>query len=40
MAPAWASRSNALIVYEDGRVIIPKRQGDIRMGEFGRPEDR
>ena len=30
-----AARSNALTVYKDGTVIIPKRQGDILMGEFG-----
>lgn len=30
-----ATRSNALTVYKDGTVIIPKRQGDILMGEFG-----
>ena len=29
-----ATRSNALTVYKDGTVIIPKRQGDILMGEF------
>ena len=31
------TRSNALVVYGDGKVIIPKRQGDISMGEFGNP---
>lgn len=30
-----ASRSNALEVYADGDVIIPKRQGDVLMGSFG-----
>jgi hypothetical protein len=29
------ARSNALVVYDNGDVIIPKRQGDILMGEFG-----
>lgn len=29
------TRSNALEVYADGTVIIPKAQGDILMGEFG-----
>ena len=28
-------RSNALTVYKNGTVIIPKAQGDILMGEFG-----
>lgn len=27
--------SNAVEVYNDGSVVIPKRQGDIPMGEFG-----
>ncbi len=30
-----AARTNGLEVYDDGRVIVPKRQGDILMGEFG-----
>jgi hypothetical protein len=30
-----ASRSNAMEVYDNGDVTIPKRQGDILMGEFG-----
>ncbi len=29
------NRSNALAVFDNGDVIIPKRQGDILMGEFG-----
>ena len=32
-------RKNALTVYKDGRITIPKRQGDILMGEFGNPGD-
>jgi len=28
---------NAMTVYKDGKIIIPKRQGDILMGEFGNP---
>jgi hypothetical protein len=27
--------SNALVVYKSGAIKIPKRQGDIQMGEFG-----
>ncbi len=30
-----ATRRNALVVYENGDVVIPKAQGDILMGEFG-----
>jgi len=26
-----------MTVYKDGKIIIPKRQGDILMGEFGNP---
>lgn len=33
-----ACHSNALIVFKGGEVMIPKRQGDILMGEFGNPE--
>ncbi len=32
------ARTNAFEVYADGTVVIPKRQGDILMGEFGEPE--
>ena len=31
-------RSNALIVLENGDIIIPKPQGDISMGIFGNPQ--
>ncbi len=31
-------KRNALTVYKNGDVVIPKRQGDILMGEFGNPE--
>lgn len=31
-APA---QSDAFVIYKSGRIIIPKRQGDILMGEFG-----
>jgi hypothetical protein len=31
---AYNARSSALIVYKDGSIKIPKRQGDIPMGEF------
>ena len=30
-----ANLKNAVTVYKDGTVLIPKRQGDISMGEFG-----
>jgi hypothetical protein len=29
------SRKNAMEVYKDGSIVVPKRQGDIKMGEFG-----
>lgn len=32
------AKRNALTVYKNGNVVIPKRQGDILMGEFGNPE--
>jgi hypothetical protein len=34
------TRANAFEVYKSGKISIPKRQGDIFMGEFGKPEDR
>lgn len=36
--PPEIQRRNAFTVYKNGNVIIPKRQGDILMGEFGSPE--
>ncbi len=36
--PLNVQRSDALRVLKNGNVIIPKRQGDILMGEFGNPE--
>lgn len=33
-------RANALEVYTDGKVKIPKRQGDVGMGRFGNPIDQ
>lgn len=36
--PPERMRSNALVVLKNGNVLIPKRQGDILMGEFGNPE--
>lgn len=36
--PPEVQHRNALVVYKSGDVKIPKRQGDILMGEFGNPE--
>ena len=36
--PPDVERRNAFTVYKNGNVVIPKRQGDILMGEFGNPE--
>ncbi len=30
-----SAKSNALVVYHNGDVYVPKRQGDVLMGEFG-----
>ena len=35
ISSATADRKNALEVYSDGKVTIPKRQGDIKMGAYG-----
>lgn len=32
------ANKNALVVYKNGNISMPKRQGDILMGEFGLPE--
>ncbi len=32
------ARSNAFIVYKNGDIIIPKAQGDVSMGRYGRPD--
>lgn len=36
--PPEVENRNALTVYKNGNISIPKRQGDIPMGEFGNPE--
>lgn len=36
--PINVRQSDALRVLKNGNVIIPKRQGDVLMGEFGNPE--
>ena len=36
--PPEVRERNAFTIYKNGNVIIPKRQGDIPMGEFGNPE--
>lgn len=36
--PPEIQNRNALTVYKNGDITIPKRQGDILMGEFGNPE--
>lgn len=36
--PPERQRSNAFVIYKNGNIEIPKRQGDILMGEFGNPE--
>ncbi|OJV03149.1 MAG: hypothetical protein BGO12_09735 [Verrucomicrobia bacterium 61-8] len=36
--PLNVRQSDALRVLKNGNVIIPKRQGDVLMGEFGNPE--
>ena len=36
--PPEVKNRNAFTVYKNGNVVIPKRQGDILMGEFGNPE--
>lgn len=33
-------RKNALEVYSDGKIVIPKRQGDVGMGRFGFTADQ
>jgi len=37
--PPEVQNRNALVVYKNGQINIPKRQGDILMGEFGGPGD-
>lgn len=36
--PPEVQYRNAMVVYKSGDIKIPKRQGDILMGEFGNPE--
>lgn len=36
--PPEIRNSDALVVYKNGNITIPKRQGDVLMGEFGNPE--
>ncbi len=36
--PPAKRNSNALVILKNGDIQIPKRQGDILMGEFGNPE--
>lgn len=36
--PSPATNRNAFVVYKNGNISMPKRQGDILMGEFGLPE--
>ncbi len=34
----YETPSNAFVIFKNGNIQIPKRQGDILMGEFGNPE--